>query len=98
MREVALVQTTYRTLAREEELAVEDGSVGDDDRRLVLVIVVVDDRRSSGPRGRVYRRPVFRSGPLATSEARVVPRDRPTGRGICSRCYGGAYLAPIDVP
>lgn len=97
MWEIALVQATYGALAREEEFAVEDGLV-DDDRHLVLVIIVVDDRRSSGSRGRVHRRPVFRSGFLATSKVRIVPRDRPTNRRICSRCYGGAYLAPIDVP
>jgi len=97
MREIALVQATYSTLACEEEFAVEDGLV-DDDRHLILVIIVVDDRRSSGSRGRVHRRLVFRPGSLTTSKVCIVPRDRPTNRRICSRCYGGAYLAPIDVP
>lgn len=97
MWEIALVQATYGTLAREEEFTVEDGLV-DDDRRFVLVIIVVDDQRSSGPRSRVHRRPVFRPGSLAASKVRIVSRDRPTGRRICSRCYGGAYLAPIGVP
>lgn len=86
MREVALVQTTYRALTREEELAVEEGTA-DDDRRLVLVvIVVVDDRlRSSRPRGRVHRGPVLRPGSLPP-EVDAVTRRRSTGRGgICSR-------------
>lgn len=97
MREVALVQATYGTLTREEEFTVEDG-FADDDRRLVLVIIVVDHRRSSRPCGRVHCRPVFRPRSLAASKVRIVPRDRPTGRRVCSRCYGGAYLAPIGVP
>lgn len=72
MREVALIQATYATLTREEELAVEDG-LADDDRHLILVIIVVDHRRSSGPRGRVHRRPVFCPGPLAASKVRIIP-------------------------
>lgn len=54
MREVALVQATYRTLTREEELAVDKGTA-DDDRCLVIVVIVVVEnrRRSSGSRSRV---------------------------------------------
>lgn len=93
MREVTLVQATYRAFAREEELGVE-GGLANDERYFVLVIIVVDHRRSSGSRGGVHRRPLFRPRSLAAPEVGIVARDRDTGRGIGSRCYGGAYLAP----
>lgn len=97
MRKVALVQAAYGTLAREEELAIEEG-LADNDRRLVLVIIVVEHRRSSGSRGSVHRRPrTLRPGSLTVPEVRVVSRDRPADRRICSRRYGGAYLAPCGV-
>lgn len=98
MREVALVKTAYCALAREEELAGEEGLAGDQ-RHLVLVIVIVDDLRSPGPGGRVHRGPVLGRSLAAPRDAAVVPRHRPTRRGrIGSRCYGGAYLAPYGVP
>lgn len=98
MRKVALVQAAYGTLAREEELAIEEG-LADNDRRLVLVIIVVEHRRSSGSRGSVHRRPrTPRPGSLTVPEVRVVSRGhRPADRRICSRRYGGAYLAPCGV-
>lgn len=96
MREVALVQAAYRALAREEELAVE-GGLADDERYLILVVIVVDHRRFSGSRGGVHRRPRLRPRPMATPEVLAVARDRDTGRGIDSRCHGGAYLAPQRV-
>lgn len=83
MWKVALIQATYGTLTREEEFAVEDG-LADDNRHLILIIIIVDHWRSSGPRGRVHRRPVFRPEFLAASKVRIISRNRPTGRKIVS--------------
>jgi len=92
VRKVALVQATYCAFTREEELGVKSG-LSNDERYFVLIIIIINHRRSSGSRGGVHRWPLFRSRPVA-APVRTVARDRDTGRGIGSRCYGGAYLAP----
>lgn len=97
MRKVALVQATYGTLTREEELAIEERLV-DNNRHVIFVIIVVEHRRSSGSRGSIYYRP-FRLGSLTVPEVCIVSRNRLVNRvRICSRCYGSAYLAPCGVP
>lgn len=98
MGKVTLVQAAYGTLTREEELAVEEW-FADNDRRLILVIIVVEHRRSSGSRCSIHRGPsTFRPGSLTVLKVCIVSRDhRPVDRRICSRCYGGAYLAPCGV-
>lgn len=99
MRKVALVQATYGTLTREEELAIEE-RLAANDRHVIFVIIVVEHRRSSGSRGSIhYRSRTLRLGSLTVPEVRIVSRNRPVNRvRICSRRYGSAYLAPCGVP
>lgn len=85
VREIALIEASNGTLAREKEFPVVSG-LADHGLLLVFVIIVVDNLRSSRSRRRVLLRSILGLWLLSISGNRREPDGSPTRCRVCSRC------------